>query len=130
MEANPEVSETIVTAEEPSTEPITVQEFKKGRAKREAKRKEVKVITEYVPEAPPATTPLSEAVEVPAPPAVDVDSIADRVAEKLFAKMAVEKVDLDKENTPPNKTKAKPKPPAKKKEKQASPPPTKYFGWC
>jgi hypothetical protein len=120
MEDKPTESETIVTpSEEPPVDPVAA--FKKGKAKREAKRKEVKVITEYVPEPPAPTAPLSEAVEIP-----DADSIADRVAAKLFAKMAVEKDDLDK--TPEVKTKARSKPPPKKKE--VSPPPTKYFGWC
>lgn len=130
MEDKPVESETIETP---------VEAFKKGKAKREAKRKEVKVITEYtpppaeyVPEPPAETKPLSEAVEVPpAPtPVIDVDSIADRVADKLFAKMAVEKVEVDK--TPEVKTKARPKPPAKKKESAPTPPPppAKYFGWC
>jgi hypothetical protein len=132
MEAKPAESETIVT------------EFKKGRAKREAKRKQVQVITEFTPPEPepepyvpappsPVKTKVSEAVEVPSPvkeesipvaPEIDVDSIADRVAEKLFAKMAVEKVDMDK--TPESKTKPRPRPPPKKKEE----PPAKYFGWC
>jgi len=120
MEDKPTESETIVTpSEEPPVDPVAA--FKKGKAKREAKRKEVKVITEYVPEPPAPTAPLSEAVEI-----LDADSIADRVAAKLFAKMAVEKDDLDK--TPEVKTKARSKPPPKKKE--VSPPPTKYFGWC
>lgn len=118
MEANPEGSETIVT--EPVVEQDPVVEFKKGKAKREAKRKHV-VIQEYVPE-PPAET---KAELVPEPP-VDAESIASRVAEMLFAKMGPGEVDMDK--TPPRKTKARPKPPAKKK--ASSPPPTKYFGWC
>lgn len=124
MADNPEGSETIVTpSPEPAPAPVDpVSEFRKSKAKREAKRKEVKVITEYVPDPPAPPTSLSEAIEVP-----DVDSIADRVAEKIFAKMAVEKVDMDK--TPEVKTKAKPRAPPKKKE-VASPPPAKYFGWC
>lgn len=128
MEANPTGSETIETSAEPVQDPVV--EFKKGRAKREAKRKEVKVITEYVPE-PPAET-KAELVPEPPLPAPDADSIAARVAEMLFAKMAAEKNDLDKENTPPNKTKPKPRAAPKKKDKSPppSPPPTKYFGWC
>jgi len=106
------------------TDPVSV--FRKGKTKRESKRKEVQVIKEYVPDPPAAATSLSDAVEVPPP--VDVESIADRVAEMLFAKMGREKADLDK--TPETvKTRAKPKPPAKKKE-SPPPPPTKYFGWC
>jgi hypothetical protein len=110
MEAIPEGSETIVTAEpEPVVDPVA--EFKKDKAKRESKRKQV-VIQEYVPEPAPAP---------------DVESIASRVADMLFAKMGRETVDMDK--TPEKvKTRPKPKPPAKKKE--VSPPPTKYFGWC
>lgn len=140
MADNPTESETILpepTVAISNPDPVPedpVSAFKKGKTKREAKRKEVKVITEYVPDPPAPVTPLSEAIEVPAPQApapveVDVDSIADRVAEKLFAKMAVEKV----ENTTPEvKTKAKPKSAPKKKEVASPPPPppTKYFGWC
>lgn len=107
------VVEEEVVPEAPPTDPVS--EFKKGKAKREAKRKEVKVIAEYVPE-PPAP--------VEAPPAVDVESIVDRVAQAVFEKMAVERV------TTPEPKKAKAKPAAKKKEKSPSPPPTKYFGWC
>jgi hypothetical protein len=134
------------TGSETIADPVV--EFKKGKAKREAKRKEVRVITEYVPPEPAAKEPKPEpaakepepepAAKEPEPepePVVakesvpDVDSIASRVADLLFAKMAVEKVDMDK--TPEIKTKAKPKQPPKKKEKPASPPPpTKYFGWC
>lgn len=111
MEANPEGSETIVTPE-PEPEPVVdpVIEFKKGKAKRETKRKQV-VIQEYVP---------------PEPKSDDVESIASRVAEMLFAKMGREEADLDKTPEEKVKTRPKPKPPAKKKE---SPPPTKYFGW-
>ena len=123
MEDKPLASETIA---EPEPAPVKdpVEEFKKGKAKREAKRKEVKVITEYVPEPPVET----KAELVPEPPSVpDVDSIASRVSEMLFAKMAAEKVDMDK--TPEVKTQAKPRAAPKKKE-VPSPPPTKYFGWC
>lgn len=123
------------TGSETIADPVT--EFKKGKAKREAKRKEVRVITEYVPPEP--TTPEAKEPEAKEPepepepvvkePTPDVDSIASRVADLLFAKMAVEKVDMDK--TPEVKTKAKPRQPPKKKEKPVSPPPpTKYFGWC
>ena len=68
------------TIAEPKPDPVA--EFKKGKAKREAKRKEVKVITEYVPE-PPAPEPPKE---------VDVDSIVDRVTQALFEKMSVERI--------------------------------------
>lgn len=125
MADNPTESETIVAPQEEEQSVDPVSEFKKGKAKREAKRKEVKVITEYVPDPPVPAAPLSSAIEVP--PAVDAESIAGRVAEMLFEKMAVEKNDLDK--TPEIKTKAKAKPPARKKE-VPPPPPTKYFGWC
>lgn len=135
MADNPIGSETIVTdgpevaaaAPDPiPTDPVSV--FRKGRAKRESKRKEVQVIKEYVPEPPAPTTSVSQAVEVPPPPPeIDVESIAGRVAEMVFAKMAVEKNEITAK-TPPSKTKARPKPPAKKKE--STPPPTKYFGWC
>lgn len=124
MEAKPAESETIETSE-PVEEIIAtdpVSEFKKGKTKRESKRKEVKVITEYVPDPPAAsTTPLPAAVEIP-----DAESIASRAAEIVFSKMVAEKNAVDK--TPESKTKARPKLPAKKKE--ATPPPTKYFGWC
>jgi hypothetical protein len=118
MEDKPAESETIVTEEVvPESDPVT--EFKKGRAKREAKRKEVKVITEYVPEPPP--TPVE------APP-VDAESIAGRVADLLFAKMAVEKDQITPEKV---KTKTRPRAaPKEKKESTPPPPPTKYFGWC
>jgi hypothetical protein len=122
MEDKPLESETIVTgaAEEPEPEPAPapeiakdpVAEFKKGRAKREAKRKEVRVITEYVPPSEPEPAPAP--VEVPS-----VESIADRVFEMLAAKQEeekpkpVRKAPKKKEPTPP-----------------PSPPPTKYFGWC
>lgn len=134
MADNPTGSETILspeveTAPTPDTVPTDpVSTFKKGRAKREAKRKEVQIIREYVPDPPAPTTSLSEAVEVPGPPpGLDVESIAGRVAEMVFAKMAVEKDEVA-EKTPPNKTKPRPKAPSKKKE--STPPPTKYFGWC
>jgi hypothetical protein len=142
MEAKPAESETI------SVDPAT--EFRKGKAKREAKRKEVKVITEYVPPLPESTKvpepepepkvpepepepKVSEPEPEPKvsePPVIDVDSIAERVAEKLFGKMAVEKVDMDK--TPEVKTPPKPKraPKEKKVKTPPPPPPTKYFGWC
>jgi hypothetical protein len=105
-------------------------------AKREAKRKEVKVITEYVPPEPESTKvpepePKSEPLPTPAPsPVIDVESIAERLAEKFFAKMAVEKIDMDK--TPEVKTPPKPKraPKEKKVKTPPPPPPTKYFGWC
>jgi hypothetical protein len=122
----PEPTVAISSPEPPPEDPVSA--FKKTKAKRESKRKEVKVITEYVPEPPAPTTPLSEAVEVPAPPVPDVESIAGRVAEMLFAKMGREKADLDK--TPEKvKTGPKRKPPPKKAE-SPPPPPTKYFGWC
>lgn len=137
MEAKPIGSETIADP---------VEEFKKNKGKREAKRKQV-TIQEYVPPVPapepvpvPEPEPEPEVKAEPAPEPVpvsadtklpDAESIAARVAEMLFAKMAVEKNEVT-EKTPPRKTKAKPKPPAKKKEVQAPapPPPTKYFGWC
>lgn len=86
-----------------------VEVFKKDKVKREAKRKEVKVITEYVPET-----------KAPAPE-VDVDSIVDRVTQALFEKMSVRPLP-----PPPKKTKAK----DNEVKKAEEPPPTKYFGWC
>jgi hypothetical protein len=110
MEANPPESETIVTEPEPEPEADPVTEFKKGKAKREAKRKEV-VIKEYVPPAPAAAEPI----EVPS-----AESIADRVLEMLAARQGEEE-------------KAKPKR-APPKKKEPTPPPSpaaaKYFGWC
>lgn len=115
------------------SETIAVEEFRKGKAKREKKRV---VIQEYVPpnvepepvpvpEPVPEPTPAPEPVPPPSAPSPDVDSIASRVADLLFAKMAVEKV----EDTPDKvKTKAKPRAAPKKKEVEA--PPAKYFGWC
>lgn len=113
-ETKPEVPEVETKApEDPATE------FRKGKAKREAKRKEVRVITEYSP-PPPA-----EAKPEP-PPVIDERSIAERVAAMVFERMAVE--------TPKTETKPKAKPGPKKKAKSTtpppSPPPTKYFGWC
>lgn len=123
MEDKPVESETIVVEDSAATtiaDPVS--EFKKNKTKRESKRKEVKVITEYVPDPPtPSTTPLSAAVDIP-----DAESIASRAAEIVFSKMVAEKNDVDK--TPESKTKTRPKPPSKKKE--TTPPPTKYFGWC
>lgn len=109
MSDAPTESETI--AVEPEPEPKAkdpVETFRKGRAKREAKRKEV-VIQEYVP---------------PPEPELDVDSIVDRAVKAVFDKMDVAKAPVDK--TPEKKTRPRPKPPAEKKEV----PPTKYFGWC
>ena len=117
MEDKPTESETII---EPEPDPVA--EFKKGKAKRESKRKEVKVITEYVPEAPVSTESVAAAVEVP-----DAESIAGRVADLLFAKMAVEKDEVTPDKV---KTTTRPRAPTKKKEVEAPLPPTKYFGWC
>lgn len=119
-ETNPVPEVETKAPEDPATE------FRKGKAKREAKRKEVRVITEYSPPPPPAEAkPEPEA----APPVVDEQSIADRVAAMVFERMAVEKV-----ATPKTETKPKAKPGPKKKAKSTtpppSPPPTKYFGWC
>lgn len=118
-ETKPEVPEVETKApEDPATE------FRKGKAKREAKRKEVRVITEYSPPPPPPAEIKAELA-----PVVDEQSIADRVAAMVFERMAVEKV-----ATPKTETKAKAKPGPKKKAKSTtpppSPPPTKYFGWC
>lgn len=122
METNPTESETIIEPEVPAPS-NPVEEFKKGKAKRESKRKQV-VIQEYVPEPPVTTESVSAAVEVP-----DAESIASRAAELLFAKISAEKHVVDK--TPENKTKTRPKPPAKKKvQSPPTPPPTNYFGWC
>jgi len=132
MEAKPIESETI--PEDP------VSAFRKGKAKRESKRKEVKVITEYVPPtdgepdhpAPPPKVPVPDPAPDPEPSntILDVDSIADRVAAKLFDKMAVEKVEdreVQKTQTPPKVKRA----PKEKKVKTPPPvPATKYCGWC
>lgn len=72
---------------ETKEEPVAVQEFRKEKKKREAKRQEVKVITTHVPDAP-------------------AESIADRVAEMVLSKIAAEE----------EEKKARPKPPPKKKE--------------
>ena len=123
MDDNPTLSETIVEESAPAVPEDPASAFRKGKAKREAKRKEVKVITEYVPEPPVASTPLSAAVEVP-----NTESIAARVAEMLLEKMANEKVSMDK--TPEaKKTRPRPTPPTQKTP-SPPPPPTKYFGWC
>lgn len=111
MEDKPLESETI--AVEPEVNPV--EEFKKGKAKREAKRKEVKVITEYVPPAPAAPEP-----ELPAAP--DVDSIASRVLQMLSAQRPHEEEEEKPRRKAPAKKKESPPPPP--------PPPEKYFGWC
>lgn len=115
MSDNPTGSETIVP--EPVAEPEPVPEdpattFRKGKAKREAKRKEVQVITTHVP----------------APEPVNPESIADRVAEILLSKMAVEKDDMVK--TSPVKAKPRQKRAPKTPEEKPAPPATKFFGWC
>lgn len=135
MSDTPDASETIAdpVPDAPPTDPVSV--FRKNKTKRESKRKEVQVIKEYVPDPPAPTTAVEVAASAPAPtpapaPAatIDAESIADRVAEVLFAKMGREKADLDK--TPEKvKTRPRPKPPAKKKESPPAPT-TKYFGWC
>jgi hypothetical protein len=113
MEASPPASETIVTEPEPEPEPEAdpVTEFKKGKAKREAKRKEV-IIREYVPPAPAAV--VEPKVEVPS-----AESIADRVLEMLAARQEEEKP--KPKRAAPKKTEPTPPP---------SPAAAKYFGWC
>lgn len=126
MTDNPTGSETIVEPEEvvTSSEPVVeepapkdpVEEFRKGKAKRESKRKEVKIIETYVP--PPD--------EPPAPPSIDPESIARRTAEIVLSAMG-NKVAAESEEV-----EAKPKRGRPKKE-VPSPPPlptTKSFGWC
>ena len=121
MDTNPAESETIlqpVSEPEPEPEPVSVQveAFRQGKAKREAKRKEVKVITTHVP--PPVA---------PEPPRLDADDIAGRVAEILLSKMAedVGEEEEDEKKVVRRKKKASPAPaPA------PSIPPTKSFGWC
>lgn len=127
MEDKPAASETIAVPEEtkapvesepePEPEPVSVDpvtEFRKGRAKREAKRKEVKVITEYVPPEDPQPAPAP--VNVPS-----AESIADRVVEILSAKRQAEEEKPKPVRKAPKKKEPTPPP---------SPPPTKYFGWC
>lgn len=128
MSDNPSASETMVTMPDPEPEPAPVPApvpaeedpavtFRKGKAKREAKR--VQIINTHVP-------------------ASDPESIAERVAEMVLAKMAAEKNDMVKIKTSPVRATA-----AKPKSKRAAPPPTpppateekpllptKSFGWC
>lgn len=112
MSDSPTGSETKPVEPEPvEPEPAVVEEFRKNKSKREAKRKTY--VPEIAPPPPPATT-------------IDAESIADRVAEILLSKMGTEE---DDDEPPPVKTKAKPAPPRPKKE-VAPPPPTKSFGWC
>lgn len=123
MADNPTGSETILPEEiksepEPEPELNPVEEFRKGKAKREYKRKEVKVITTHVPPEP-------EPVPAPPAPSIDAESIAGRVAEILLSKMGAEEDDVEEAEV---KTKAKPKAPRPKKE--VTPPPTRSFGWC
>ena len=130
MTDNPTESETKPVEPEPAPvepepapvepEPVAVEEFRKNKTKREAKRKEVKVIVAHVP-------PVEEAAPVPPPPpTIDAESIAGRVAEILLSKMGAEE-DVDEPS--PVKAKTKPAAPRPKKE-VAPPPPTKSFGWC
>lgn len=123
MSDNPSASETMVTMPDPEPEPapapVPAEEdpavtFRKGKAKREAKR--VQIINTHVP-------------------ASDPESIAERVAEMVLAKMAAEKNDMVKIKTSPVRaTAAKPKskraatPPPATEEKPLLP--TKSFGWC
>lgn len=95
---------------EPEPAPVPAEEdpavtFRKGKAKREAKR--VQIINTHVP-------------------ASDPESIAERVAEMVLAKMAAEK----KIKTSPVKPKSKraATPPPATEEKPLLP--TKSFGWC
>lgn len=116
MADNPPASETIVVPEpEPEPSPPVVdpvEEFRKGKAKREYKRKEVKIIETHVPPPPPPDVPAPE------PPALDPESIARRTAEIVLSAMG----NKESEEAP------KPKKPRAKKE--SSPPRTKSFGWC
>lgn len=124
MTEEPTGSETILPqseeAELKAVEPVEtkaadpVEEFRKGKAKREYKRKEVKIIQTHVPpdEPPPA-------------PSIDPESIARRTAEIVLSamgsKMAAESEEVE----------AKPKRTRQKKEVSPPPPPTtKSFGWC
>lgn len=140
MDSKPTESETIDT---------TVEEFRKNKPKREAKRKEVKVIVATplpadppVPESKPDPPAPESKPELPAPeskPApvfsIDAESIAGRVAELLYNRIAA-----DEKETPPQKPKksapSKKKevrissPPAETKEEPPMPPPKKSFGWC
>lgn len=128
MTENPEGSETIVPQSEetvatPETKSIDpVEEFRKGKAKRESKRREVKIIETHIP-PPPVDEP------VPAPPAApstDPEFIARRTAEIVLSAMG------SKMATESEEVEAKPKRGRPKKEVSSPPPPpiTKSFGWC
>lgn len=130
MTEEPTGSETILpqseetTATEVSAAVVDpVEEFRKGKAKREYKRKEVKIIETHVP-PPPADEPKSVA---PAPtPAIDPESIARRTAEIVLSAMG------SKVATESEEVEAKPKRGRPKKEVASppEPPATKSFGWC
>lgn len=125
MADNPTASETIVTPEpepEPEVKSVIdpVEEFRKNKAKREYKRKEVKIIETHVPDEP-------KPVSVPAPvPAIDPESIARRTAEIVLSAMG------SKVATESEEVEAKPKRGRPKKEVTTppEPPATKSFGWC
>jgi hypothetical protein len=115
-----EEEEVVVTSSEPVPEPAPkdpVEEFRKGKAKRESKRKEVKIIETHIPDEPKPEPPA---------PSIDPESIARRTAEIVLSAMG-SKVAAESEEV-----EAKPKRGRPKKE-VPSPPPlptTKSFGWC
>lgn len=136
MTEEPTGSETIITEPEPVPElqppSDPVEKFRKEKTKREARRKEVKIITTHIPPEPPVEAPAASPLPAPA---TDVESIAGRVAEILFSrfseKQESEGEEEEEEVKPKPKTKAKT--PRKVKETPAPAPVapiTKSFGWC
>lgn len=128
MNASDAESETIVTAPDPDPEPESeptppavdpVEAFRKGKAKRETKRKQVKIIETHVP-------PVADELPPPPPrepPTIDSESIARRTAEIVLSAMG------SKMATESEEVEAKPKR-ARTKKEVATPPNTNYFGWC
>jgi hypothetical protein len=109
---------TVIAVEEPKSDPV--EEFRKNKAKREYKRKEVKIIETHVP--PVADEPKSE--PAPNPASIDPESIARRTAEIVLSAMG------SKVATESEEVEAKPKRTRTKKEEPTIPPATKSFGWC
>jgi hypothetical protein len=118
----PTGSETILpqSEETPPTDPPKsdpVEEFRKNKAKRDYKRKEVKIIETHLPPDEPKSAPAPAA-------SIDPESIARRTAEIVLSAMG------SKVATESEEVEAKPKRTRTKKEEPTIPPATKSFGWC
>lgn len=95
-----------------------MEEFRKGKAKREAKRKEVRIIETHVPDEP-------KSAPVPIP-SIDPESIARQTAEIVLSAMGSKMASKSEEI----ETKAKRGRPKKEVTSPPKPPITKSFGWC